>query len=84
MSKLNNWFIRYNNLNLKYVNYTDELTFYGFINIVTGEEYGYGTGDGYGALNGSIEYRVIYEEVPDSCFHTDWCGNINGSSEFDE
>ena len=37
-----------------------------------------------GALNGSIEYKVIYEDVPDSCFHTDWCGNINGSSEFDE
>lgn len=87
MSKLNNLFIRYNNLNLNHC--TDEITFYEFIHIITGEEYGYGTGDGYGALNGSIEYRVIYEDVPntfdrDGCFHTDWCGTINGSSEFDE
>ncbi len=82
MSKLNNLFIRYNNLNLNHC--TDEITFYEFIHIIKGEEYGHGTGDGYGDLNGNIEYRVIYDEIPDGCFHTDWCGNINGSSEFDE
>ena len=82
MSRLNDWFIRYNNnLNLHY--YTDDdILFYG-------EEYGCGTGDGYGSWNGSIEYKTIYEDVPNAFdgvgyYYTDWSGNINGSNRSDE
>ena len=82
MSRLNDWFIRYNKLNLNHYTDPDDLLFYG-------EEYGCGTGDGYGSWNGIAEYRIIYEDVPNAfdragyCY-TDWCGNINGSNEFDE
>lgn len=88
MSRLNDWFIRYNNLNL--IHYTDnELTFYEFNYIIKGEEYGYGTGDGYGSWDGSVEYRTIYEDIPNAFdrvgyFYTDWSGNINGSNKSDE
>ena len=82
MSRLNDWFIRYNKLNLNHHTDPDDFLFYG-------EEYGSGTGDGYGSWDGSAEYRIIYEDVPNAfdragyCY-TDWCGNINGSNEFDE
>lgn len=83
MSRLNDWFIRYNNLDLHhYIVDTDDLLFYG-------EEYGCGTGDGYGSWNGGMEYRTIYEDVPNAFnragyYYTDWCGNINGSNKYDE
>ena len=80
MSRLNDWFIRYNNLNLNRYTDPDDLLFYG-------EEYGCGTGDGYGSWNGSIEYRTIYEDTPNAfgrtgyCY-TDWYGNSNGSDRY--
>ena len=82
MSRLNDWFIRYNNLNLHHYRDTDDLLFYS-------EEYGCGTGDGYGSWNGSMEYNIIYEDVPNAFdragyYYTDWFGNINGSNESDE
>lgn len=56
MSRLNDWFIRYNNLNLKYYKDTDDLLFYG-------EEYGCGTGDGYMDL-GMVAWNIgLYTKI---------------------
>lgn len=60
MSRLNDWFIRYNNLNLNHYTDPDDLLFYG-------EEYGCGT------WNGSMEYRTIYENVPNTFDRAGYC-----------
>lgn len=90
MSKLNNWFCKYTTLSLKRIDTICEceLSFYDFLKMQRGEEYGNGVINGSRDINGHEEHHGIHKSIPNTFegngkYYTDWCGNINGSDRYD-
>lgn len=88
MSRLNNWFCKYTSLTLERIDTVCELSFYDFINMKRGEEYGDGVVNGSGDISGHEEHHAIHENIPnafegDGWYYTDWYGNSNGSDNYE-